>query len=81
MPGLFQETPDQGGAHDHEIVGSQNHGVARSGWAHQCCVCGNGAAFGAYQRNGNTEWFCGEHRRLMRPVAMPPMPRTGARGS
>lgn len=32
-------------------------------WAHQCEICGEGAAFGCADRQGVTHWFCGDHRQ------------------
>lgn len=34
----------------------------RSGWAHDCALCGAGACFGFTDRRGVTRWTCPEHR-------------------
>ncbi|MBV1838723.1 hypothetical protein [Acetobacter estunensis] len=34
----------------------------RSGWAHDCEICGKGAPFGFDHPRGGMHWFCSEHR-------------------
>lgn len=34
----------------------------RSGWAHDCAICGSGACFGFTDRRNVTRWTCHYHR-------------------